>query len=239
MSIPAPDDRNEAARARPAETSAERSAVLAVRGGDREAFGQLVELYQRRLFGLSLMMVRDPSGAEEVTQDAFVRAFTHLDLYDARRPFYPWIATIAVRLAQTWLRRHARVAKREGTALDEELEPAAASDPLGELITDESGRRLWRSVAALPSGERTAAFLYYRQEMKVKEIAHALGVTSGTVKTLLFRARRKLRSTMDDAGHARQLERSARAQREPKASCPGHSTIRGGGAPRHGKEIPT
>ena len=214
MSLPMPDDRDEAQRAGTApaaETSAVRRTVLAVRGGDREAFSQLVELYQRRLFGLTLMMLRDPPGAEEVTQDAFVRAFTHLDLYDERRPFYPWIATIAVRLAQTWLRRHARVTEREGAALDPALEPAATSDPLGGLITDESGRRLWQAVAALPSGERTAAFLYYRQEMKVNDIARALGVTSGTVKTLLFRARRRLRirmcRTMDDAGHARRQER--------------------------------
>lgn len=207
-----PDDRDEARRARPAPTtdqSAERLAVLAVRGGDRDAFGRLVELYQRKLFGLTLMMLRDPQGAGEVTQDAFVRAFTHLDLYDERRPFYPWIATIAVRLAQTWLRRRARVTQREGTELEPELETAATTDPLGELITGERDRRLWRSVAALPSGERTAVFLYYRQEMKVNDVARTLGVTSGTVKTLLFRARRRLRksSTMDDAGSARRQEK--------------------------------
>ena len=82
--------------------------AVAAREGDRHAFDQLVTLFQRQLFGLSLMMVRDPGGAEEVTQDAFVRAFIQLDCYDERRPFYPWIATIAVRLAQTWLRKHGR-----------------------------------------------------------------------------------------------------------------------------------
>ena len=86
---------------------------------------------------------------------------------------------------------------REGTALDPVHEPAATTaDPLRQLITDESSRRLWRSVAALPSGERTAVFLYYRQEMKVNDIASVLGVSSGTVKTLLFRARRRLRRTV-------------------------------------------
>ena len=180
-----------------AEMSAVRSAVQAIREGDPDAFGRLVELYQRRLFGLALIMVRDPSGAEEVSQDAFVLAYKHLDRFDARRPFYPWLATIAVRLAQTWLRRHARVTTREGTALDPVQEPVASTtDPLRQLITDERSRNLWRSVAALPSGERTAAFLYYRQELKVADIASALGVTSGTVKTLLFRARRRLRRTV-------------------------------------------
>ena len=210
MSLRAAGGRDEAERAGSAsgpapETSVVRSAVRAVRRGDREGFSRLVELYQRRLFGLTLMMVREPSGAEEVTQDAFVRAFTRLDLYDEGRPFYPWLATIAVRLAQTWLRRHGRVTTREGTALDPQRDPGTTTDPLSALITDERGRRLWRSVAALPSGERTATVLYYRQEMKVSDIARALGVTSGTVKTLLFRARRRLRGIVD-AGGARPRE---------------------------------
>lgn len=181
------------------ETSEVRVAVRLVRRGDREAFSRVVALYQRRLFGLALMMVRAPEAAEEVTQDAFVRALTHLDRYDERRPFYPWLATIAVRLAQNWLRRHTRVTTREGAVLDPRLDDAAATDPLDALITDESDRRLWPSVAALPSGQRTAVVLYYRQEMKVNDIAHALGVTSGTVKTLLFRARGRLRNALRDA----------------------------------------
>lgn len=166
--------------------------------GDRDAFGRLVEQHHRRLFGLVLMMVRDPSGAEEVTQEAFLRAYAHFDRYDVSRPFYPWLATIAVRLAQNWLHRHARTAGRETTSLDDVLPPTAPGHPLDALIDDERARRLWRAVAGLSSGERTAVYLHYRQEMNVTDVARALGVTSGTVKTLLFRARRKLRQTYAD-----------------------------------------
>lgn len=176
-----------------------RDAVRAVRHGDRDAFGRVVALYQRRLFGLALMMTRDPAGAEDVAQDAFVRAFVHLDAYDERRPFYPWLSSIAVRLAQNWLVKRGRITARE------RAEPAPASvaasptvDPLTAVIADEHDRRLWQSVAALPSGERTAAILYYREELTIKEIAFALGVTAGTVKTLLFRARLRLRRTLVD-----------------------------------------
>jgi len=172
-------------------------AVAAIRRGDRQAFAPIVELYQRRLFGLALMMTRDPAGADEVVQDAFVRAFAHLDAYDTRRPFYPWVSTIAVRLAQNWLVRRARVQTREGTELDPEHAAAStAGDALSELITDERDRRLWESVAALPSGERTAVILYYRQDMSVEQIASAVGVSGGTIKTLLFRARQKLRRAL-------------------------------------------
>jgi RNA polymerase sigma-70 factor (ECF subfamily) len=166
---------------------------------DPDAFARIVELHQRRLFGLVLMLTRDPSGAEEVVQDAFVRAFHHLDAYDSSRPFYPWIATIAVRLAQNWLVRHHRARTREGTGLTPDHHAQAGeADALMSMIADERDRRLWSTVAALPSGERTAVILYYRQDLSVSEIASALGVTAGTVKTMLFRARQKLRISFGD-----------------------------------------
>ena len=171
-----------------------REAVEAVRRGDRNAYARIVALYQRRLFGLALMITRDPSGAEEVAQDAFVRAFVHLDAYDPKRPFYPWLSTIAVRLAQNWLVSRTRAGAREAAHLSPADPPA---DPLMELIVGEDDRALWRSVSALPPGERTAVILHYRQDMSVAEIAAALGVTAGTVKAQLFRARQKLRSTLD------------------------------------------
>jgi RNA polymerase sigma-70 factor (ECF subfamily) len=173
--------------------------VRDVRRGDREAFGHLVRKYQGRTFGLVLMMVRQPAGAEEVTQDAFVRAFTYLRDYDDARPFYPWLASIAVRLAQNWLLRHGRTVRREGTPIEDAPEPGTTTSALTALVADEESRRLWQSVAALSSGERTAVILYYRDEMAVGDIARALGVSSGTIKTLLFRARRHLRSRLNAA----------------------------------------
>lgn len=189
-------------RTTPADTESEAvgAAVRAVRVGDREAFGRIVAIYQRRVFALALMLTRDPAGAEDVAQEAFVRAFIHLDAYDSRRPFYPWISTIAVRLAQNWLVARVRWRTREGSQVAEETDPRAddrAPDVLDALITDESDRRLWGAVSALPSGQRACVILHYRQELSVKEIAAALGVTTGTVKTLLFRARRRLRDQLD------------------------------------------
>jgi RNA polymerase sigma-70 factor (ECF subfamily) len=171
--------------------------IRAARAGDADAFGHLVRAYQGRLFGLVLMMVREPAGAEDVTQETLLRAYRFLDDFEIERPFYPWLAAIAVRLAQNWLRQHGRTASREGTSLDQAQEPQVTDAALHELISDEQGRRLWHAVAALPSGERTATTMYYRDEMSVGDIALALGVTSGTIKTLLFRARRRLRGRLD------------------------------------------
>jgi RNA polymerase sigma-70 factor (ECF subfamily) len=171
--------------------------VRAARGGDADAFGHLVRAYQGRLFGLVLMMVREPAGAEDVTQEALLRAYRFLDDFDVERPFYPWLAAIAVRLSQNWLRQHGRTTRREGTSLDQAHEPHIADAALNELLSDEQGRRLWLAVAALPSGERTAVTMYYRHEMSIGDIALALGVTSGTIKTLLSRARHRLRGRLD------------------------------------------
>ena len=177
-----------------------RAAVHAVRRGDRDAFSTLVVRYQRRLFALALMVTRDRVGAEDVAQDAFVRAFVHLESYDIRRPFYPWLARIAVRLSQNWLVQRGRTASRVGDSPDERaLTATQDQDPLTDLIADEEDRELWRAVSGLPSGERTAVLLHYRQGMRVAEIAAALGVTTGTVKTQLFRARATLRTALQPA----------------------------------------
>lgn len=177
----------------------ERQAIESVRHGDVHAFRVLVERYQQRLFALALMITRERPAAEEVTQDAFLNAYRHIGRYDVRRPFYPWLASIAVRLAQTWLRRHAIMRLRANpapAALPDPGDGVTGNHPLQALVADEQGRRLWSNVQALTSGERTAVLLYYRQQFSVDEIATQLGVTTGTVKTLLFRARRKLRDRL-------------------------------------------
>jgi RNA polymerase sigma-70 factor (ECF subfamily) len=118
-------------------SASDRDIIGDVRRGDREAFGYLVRKYQGRLFGLVLMMLRQPPGAEEVTQDAFVRAFLHIDQYDEHRPFYPWLASIAVRLAQNWRRRHGQTSRREGAPLEHAQEPGVTAAGLTGLIANE------------------------------------------------------------------------------------------------------
>lgn len=177
----------------------EQGAIRNVLNGDPEAFRVLVQVHQQRLYSLSLMMTRESQAAEEVTQDAFLKAYQHLHRYDTRRPFYPWLAAIAARLAQTWLRRRARqrlTLEPDMDALPPPGRIGADDRPLDLLIADEEGRLLWSKVQALTTGERTVVLSYYKQQLAIKEIAAQLGVTPGTVKTLLFRARSKLRSQL-------------------------------------------
>ncbi len=180
---------------------ADRDAVASVRAGNADAYRVLVQRHQQRTFALALMMTRERQAAEEITQDAFLNAYRHLDRYDPERPFYPWLAAIAARLAQTWLRRRARQRLDLEPSMDSLPAPrnqGVPVAPLGALIADEQGRKLWAQVESLTAGERTVVVSYYRQQLRVTEIAHQLGVTTGTVKTLLYRARRKLRERLAD-----------------------------------------
>ena len=174
--------------------------VQRVRAGDVDAFGQIVKGYERRVFALAVMILRSREDADDVTQEAFVRAFERLDLYDVERPFYPWLATITVRLSRNWLARHSPGARREKSIRPESSAYASAAPATPDvLVAEDEGRHLWRLVEQLPLGERTAVVLHYRQELSVSEVASALGVTAGTVKTLLFRARQHLRASLPGA----------------------------------------
>jgi RNA polymerase sigma-70 factor (ECF subfamily) len=172
------------------------AAIAAIRAGDPDAFAAIVRLYQRRLYSLALMVVRDRAGAEDVVQETFVRAYHHLHRYEPARSFYPWIATIAARLALNWRRSRARLVFQEPDASRSDM--ASALDVLGESIEEEGARALWKAVNTLSPGERTAVLLFYKQDMSIADVAQVLGVTAGSVKTLLFRAREKLRKTLGD-----------------------------------------
>jgi len=172
-------------------------ALAEVRAGRRDAYERVVELCQSRLLSFTMSLLKDYAAAQELTQDAFVRAYRYLDRFDDRRPFYPWLATIAFRLAQDrWQRqrRDRELAQRYGAASSED--GVTRDDPLRTVIADEESARLWQAVQGLPGGERAAVLLFYRQELKVQETARVLGVSPGTVKTLLFRARRHLREAL-------------------------------------------
>lgn len=172
------------------------AAIAAIRSGDQDAFATIVRLYQKRLYSLALMFVRDRAGAEDVVQEAFVRAYNHLHRYQDVREFYPWIATITARLALNWRRSRARLVFQEPDS--SQSEAPSARDLLGESIVEEGARELWKAVNTLSQGERTAVLLFYKQDLGISDVAKVLGVTAGSVKTLLFRAREKLRKSFGD-----------------------------------------
>jgi RNA polymerase sigma-70 factor (ECF subfamily) len=169
--------------------------TVRIESGDTEAYSVIVHTFEKRVTSFCTALLKDRTAAEEVTQEAFIRAYRYLGSYDVDRPFYPWLARIAFRLAQTYRSRH----RSDELPLTAELDtPAGTVNALEDLIRNEQSRALWQEVFDLPAGERAAVVLFYQQELSVRQVAEALGVTSGTIKTFLFRARRHLRQRLTD-----------------------------------------
>ena len=159
--------------------------------GDADAFGEIVQRYQPRVYALVLMTLNNESMAGDVLQDVFIRAYSQLNKFDQSRAFYPWLATIAVRLSINSGQRHAR--RNEVEAASDALSGTITSPD--ELLEDrQAGTDLWDQVAGLPRGEKMAVLLFYKQDMTVAEIAQVCNVSKGTVKTSLHRARKHLRA---------------------------------------------
>ncbi len=176
-----------------------RAAVRAVRGGDVQAFATIVKRFQATIMTLCVAILRDRQAAEELAQDVFVQAYQRLDTFDARRPMKPWLVQIAHRLALQRWRQRAREMDLLDTAAKLEREQRDAG-PADRLQVDEESHLLWQAVHELPLGERTAVVLHYRESMTVHEVATAMGVSPGTVKTHLFRARAKIQVKLRDRG---------------------------------------
>ncbi len=163
-------------------------AVRAVRAGNSQAYATIVTRFQGPILTLCAAILRDRQAAEELAQDVLVRAYLRLDTFDLRQPMKPWLVKIAYRLAQEKWRTHMRELARYKAAATMLQQNRGDGRPAESLLTAERSDLLWQAVYALPMAERTAVVLYYREEMSVKEVAAAMGISPGTVKTHLFRA---------------------------------------------------
>jgi len=177
-------------------SEAEDGAVIAAaRTGDREAFAALVTRYQEVAFRAAYLIVRDSAAAEDVTQEAFVRAYRSLSSFNPGEPFRPWLVRIATNLALNDVRargRRAGLLARFGR-----MPRDGPPEPEGVTLASESQRLLWRAMNELPRDDRVVLYLRYFLELPEKEIALAIGKAPGTVKSRLFRAGRRLRGIVE------------------------------------------
>ncbi len=175
-------------------------AVNAVRAGDVQAYATIVARFQGSLMTLCAAILQDRQAADELAQDVFVKAYQRLDTFDVQQPMKPWLVKIAYRLAQQQWRKQAREVTRQEAAATILQQNRGDSIPGDRLVADEQSEMLWQVVRALPMAQRTAVVLYYRENLTVKQVAGAMGVSSGTVKTHLFRARTQIRVKLQDMG---------------------------------------
>ncbi|MEE9179351.1 MAG: sigma-70 family RNA polymerase sigma factor [Vicinamibacteria bacterium] len=181
----------------------DRDLVVRARGGDAEAFEAIVRSYQKRVYGVALRMTRRHEVADDIVQETFVRAYSHLDRFEVGRPLAPWLTRIAANLCINYLtaaaRREQQFAEGDGPAAEPPA-PRAGGDPepLAELLSLEFRRALDASVQKLPPDQRIVFDLKVHEEMGYEEIADTLDISTGTVMSRLFRARQKLKVMMKD-----------------------------------------
>jgi RNA polymerase sigma-70 factor (ECF subfamily) len=160
-------------------------------GGNLFAFEEIVKRYQRKVYGTALRIVRRHDVADDVTQEAFIRAQRALPSFDLSRPFGPWIARITANLAVNHLRSPR--AREEGLPEGYAEMPSRDAGPLSGVLDEEARRVLETALGALPLEQRSVFVLRVMEDLSYREISEALGLNLGTVMSRLARAREKLR----------------------------------------------
>ena len=171
-----------------------RELVGRARDGDQAAFRELVVLHQDRAYGLALRITRSPADAEEVAQDAFLRAWLALARFRGESSCATWLHRIVARraldrLATLKLRRGREVQVEEAAVM-----PVRGATAAGDPAEAARGRRLERLIVRLPAAQRLAVTLYYYEDRSVAQVAAILRMPENTVKTHLSRARAALRA---------------------------------------------
>jgi RNA polymerase sigma-70 factor (ECF subfamily) len=169
--------------------------VRRVQSGDLKAFETLYERYKGPIYRTALAITRQQDAAEEILQDCFLRAYTHLHKVDDRAPFLAWLHRIAVNLSYNW------IAKRRPllTSLEEVIDQLVAGPLASPERAAEHGelqRIIQDSLDRLPFGQRVVILLYYLQDFSLNDIAYILDCPVGTVKSRLHYGRENLRSKL-------------------------------------------
>ena len=171
--------------------------------GDAESFRLLVDRYKNALFSASYRLIRNKDDAEDLVQEAFIKAYEHLARFDQKRSFFTWLYTICVNLTINKLKKR-DYSLDEGNCLDQNAnaEPffrqtfANEQTPEGEEKIDREKKRklLDRLLQKISLKNRTAVILRYQEELSYQEIAQTLGVSQNVAKVRVHRGLEKLRA---------------------------------------------
>jgi RNA polymerase sigma-70 factor (ECF subfamily) len=177
-------------------------AVAQARAGDYAAFRVLVERHSRNLFRLAYRMTGNQQDAEDVVQDAFLRAFRQLSKFDERASFGTWLYRIAANCSLDLIRARKRRSEQQESAADDtpdrmQLVPDHAPPPDRLALSGEVQRRVAEALDQLSEMERTAFVLRHYEGMCIEDISQTLGVQPNAAKHSVFRAVQKLRRVLE------------------------------------------
>jgi len=169
----------------------EQRLIVRILEGHAEDYGYFLERYGGEVFAIVSRLVPNREDAEELTQDAFVRAYSHLDSFIGRSSFSTWVCRIAYTVAVSWLR------KKRIKYLSIDDHPHASDTEVDEVLDDESRLEDLRgAISLLRPDEQMLLELFYFESRPLADIAYILDVEPGTIATRLHRIRRKLYSLM-------------------------------------------
>ncbi|HEV2711399.1 MAG TPA: RNA polymerase sigma factor [Edaphobacter sp.] len=177
-------------------TLTDEEVVDRVRAGDAAMYEVLMRRYNQRLYRTARAILRDDAEAEDVMQDAYVRAYTHLDQFAGRSAFSTWLTRIAVHEALTRLRSRNRHPQVDVTEYDGEISmktPSNSLDPEQSASTGQLREFLEEAVLNLPENYRTVIMLRDIEELSTAETAEALDLTEDNVKVRLHRGHGMIR----------------------------------------------
>jgi RNA polymerase sigma-70 factor, ECF subfamily len=172
--------------------------VILAQKGDSRAFEELVERYKQKAFHIAFDFSRDRDEAKDLSQEAFLRAYTHLKNFDGRSGFYTWFYRILVNICLDYRRKTKRTSAEEfNETIENQVEPshpaAHSVSPDQQAITAQMSRQVDAALDALPPRQRMAFVLKNHQGLSIREIAEMMETAEGTVKVHLHRAVTALR----------------------------------------------
>lgn len=165
------------------------TAARLVRQNDQAAQRDLFEAYYRRTFAVVFSILRHRDSAEDITQDAFIKAFQSLSRLREPEKFGPWLAVIASNLARNYLQRAKKIVYSDDLS---PYEPGLINSTEEAAMRDLQIDQVRRAIRTLPAEQQQVIVLQFYYDLKIDDIAALLKVSAGTVKSRLFRARQKL-----------------------------------------------
>jgi RNA polymerase sigma-70 factor (ECF subfamily) len=183
------------AEAEQLDDSIEQRAIAAVKDGDAASYDYLVSKYMKRVVSIAWGIVRNAHDAEDLAQEAFVKAYQTIGRFKSGQPFGPWIFRIVTNLALDVVKHRKRFRQEELR----DVEPAARRDEADlPARSSELAGRIDAAIESLPEMQRVVARLYLVEEFGHGEIAAMTGLSEGTVRSHLSLARGKLRERLGD-----------------------------------------